>query len=40
MAVLAEHGRIDNLVNNAGQYMTPLKAIDQGVRSRADALGR
>jgi NAD(P)-dependent dehydrogenase (short-subunit alcohol dehydrogenase family) len=28
MAVLAEHGRIDNLVNNAGgQYMTPLKAM-------------
>ena len=27
-AVLAEHGRIDGLVNNAGgQYITPLKAI-------------
>jgi citronellol/citronellal dehydrogenase len=27
-AVLAEHGRIDNLVNNAGgQFMAPLKAI-------------
>ncbi len=27
-AVLAEHGRIDGLVNNAGgQYMTPLEAI-------------
>src|SRR5690606_2488515 len=27
-AVLAEHGRIDGLVNNAGgQYMTPLEKI-------------